>query len=63
MVDMVEIFDGRLGQDSVERVNYVFITFCHCEIWRHYTRTLYFHSPAACDSTVATHEITRHIPR
>ena len=54
MVEMVEILDGRLGQ---------FITLGHCEIWRHFTRTLYFHSPAARDNTVATREISRHIPR
>ena len=66
MVEMVEILDGRLGQRSVERVRYVinkFITLGHCEIWRHFTRTLYFNSPAARDNTVATREISRHIPR
>ena len=62
MVEMVEILDGRLGQRSVERVRYV-INNGHCEIWRHFTRTLYFHSPAARDNTVTTREISRHIPR
>ena len=50
MVEMVEILNGRLDQHSVERVRYVInniITLGHCEIWRHFTRTLYFHSPAA----------------
>ena len=67
MVEMVEILEGRLGKRSVERVRYVinkqFITLGHCEIWRHFTRTLYFHSPSARDNTVATHEISRHITR
>ena len=66
MVEMVEILDGRLGKRSVERVkvcNKQFITLSHCEIWRHFTRTLYFHSPAARDNTVATREISRDIPR
>ena len=68
MVEMVEILDGRLGKRSVERVRYVicnkqFITLGHCEIWRHFTRTLYFHSPSACDNTVVTREISRHITR
>ena len=63
MVEMVEILNGRLGKRSVERVRYVkqFITLGHCEIWSHFTRTLYFHSPSARDNTVATHEISRHI--
>ena len=58
MVEMVEILDGRLGKRSVERVRYG-----HCEVWRHFTRTLYFHSPSTRDNTVATREISRHIPR
>ena len=66
MVEMVEILDERLGKRSVEQVRYVtnnFVTLGHCEIWRHFTRTLYFHSPSARDNTVATHEISRHITR
>ena len=67
MVEMVEILDGRLGKRSVERVRYVcnkqFITLGHFEIWSHFTRTLYFHSPSAHDNTVATREISRHISR
>ena len=59
MVEMVEILDRRLDKRSVERVRYVI----HCEIWSHFTRTLYFHSPSARDNTVATREISRHIPR
>ena len=59
MVEMVEIVDGRLGKRSVERERYV-ITLDHCEIWSHFTRTLYFHSPWARDNTVATREISRH---
>ena len=39
--------------------NKQFITLGHCEIWRHFTRTLYFHSPMARDNTVATREISR----
>ena len=60
MVEMVEILDGRLGKHSVERVRY---TLGHCEIWSHFTCTLYFHSPSARDNTVATREISRHISR
>ena len=41
--------------------NNQFITLGHCEIWSHFTRTLYFHSPSARDNTDATHEISRHI--
>ena len=71
MVEMVEILDGRLGKRSVGRVRYVinkvcnkqFITLGYCEIWRHFTRTLYFYSPSARDNTVATLEISRHITR
>ena len=66
MVEMVEILDGRLGQRSVERVRYVInnlLHLGHCEIWKHFTRTLYFHSPAARDNAVATREISCHIPR
>ena len=40
--------------------NKQFITLGHCEIWRHFTRTLYFHSPSARDNTVATREISGH---
>ena len=40
--------------------NKQFITLGHCEIWSHFTRTLYFHSPSARDNTVATREISRH---
>ena len=64
MVELVEILDRRLGKRSVERVRYVIIiTLGHCEIWRHFTRTLYFHSPSARDNTVVTREISRHISR
>ena len=58
MVEMVEILDGRLGKRSVERVRYI---INNCEIWSHFTRTLYFHSPSARDNTVATREISRFI--
>ena len=66
MVEMVEILDGRLGKRSVELVRYVINNLLHLVIvkmWRHFTRTLYFHSPAARDNTVTTREISRHIPR
>ena len=43
--------------------NKQFITLGHCEIWCHFTRILYFHSPSACDNTDATREISRHICR
>ena len=66
MVEMGEILDGRAGKRSVERVrlcNKQFITLGHCEIWSHFTRTLYFHSPSARDNTDATREMSRHISR
>ena len=62
MVEMVEVLDGRGGKRSVERVRYV-ITLGHCEIWSHFTRTVYFHSPSARDNTDTTREISRHISR
>ena len=63
MVEMVEILGGRLGKCSVERIRYVINnTPGHCEIWRHFTRTLYFHSPAARDNTVTTCEISHADP-
>ena len=64
VIEMVEILDGRVGKHSVERVRYVikqFITLSHCEIWSHFTRSLYLHSPSAHENTDTTHEITRHI--
>ena len=57
MEDLVRV---QLASDEC---NKQFITLGHCEIWRHFTRTLYFHSPAARDNTVSTREISRHIPR
>ena len=64
MVEMVEVLDGRLGKRSVERVRYVINNLLHLVIvWRHFTLTLYFHSPSAHDNTVATREISRHITR
>ena len=65
MVEMVEILDGRLGKRSVERVGYEINNLLLLVIvkYRHFTRTLYFHSPSARDNTVATHEISRHITR
>ena len=66
VIEMVEILDGRLGKRSVEQVRYVInnlLHLGHCEIWSHFTRTLYFHSPSARDNTVATREISHHISR
>ena len=62
MVEMVEILHGRLGKRPVERIMYVINNLLHLVIvkWRHFTRTLYFLSPAARDNTVATREISRH---
>ena len=63
MVEMIEILGGRLGKRSVE---YVINNLLHLVIVKYgdiYTRTLYFHSPAARDNTVATREISRHISR
>ena len=34
--------------------NKQFITFGHCELWSHFTRTLYFYSPSARDNTVTS---------
>ena len=64
MVETVEILDGRLGKRSVERVRYVIknlLHLSHCEIWSHFTRILYFHSPSARDNTVVTREISRNL--
>ena len=65
MVEMVEILDGRLGQCSVERVNYVINNLLHLVILKYVDISLvllYFHLPAARNNTVATREIYRHIP-
>ena len=59
---MVEIMDGRVGKRSVERVRYV-INNLFCEIWSHFTRTLYYHSTSARDNTDVTREMSRHISR
>ena len=48
---------------TMTKCNKQFITLGHCEIWRHFTRALYFHSPSARDNTVATREISCHISR
>ena len=58
---MVEILDGIVGKRSVERIRYVInnllhLVIGHCEIWSHFTRTLYFHSPSARDNTDASRE-------
>ena len=66
MVEMVGKLDGILGKafSLASKVsNKQFITLGHCEIWRHCTRTLYLYSSPARDNTVATREISRHIPR
>ena len=66
VIEMVEILDGRVCNRSVERVRYVInnlLHFGHCEIWSHFTCTLYFHSTSARDNTNATREISRHISR
>ena len=62
MVEMVEILDGRLGQRSVERVRYVINNLLHLIVVKYGDISL-VHSPAARDNTVATREISRHIPR
>ena len=44
IIEMVEILDRKVGKHSVERVRYVikqFITLSHCEIWSHFTRSLF----------------------
>ena len=43
--------------------NKQFIALGLCEMWSHFIRTLYFHSPSAYDNTDATPEISRHISR
>ena len=66
MVEMFEILDGRLGKRSVERVKYVINNLLHLVIVKYgdiSLITLYFYSPSARDNTVATREISRHIPR
>ena len=47
--------------DSLLSSNKQFITLGHCEVWSHFTCTLYFHSPSARDHTDVTREIFRHI--
>ena len=64
-IEMFEMLDGRVGKHSVEQVRYAkkqFIT-SHCEIWSHFTRSLYLHSPSARENTDTTREITCHISR
>ena len=66
VIEMVEILDRKVGKHSVERLRYVInnlLHFGHCEIWSHFTRSLYLHSPSARENTVTTYEITRHISR
>ena len=31
--------------------------FSHCEIWSHFTCSLYFHLPSACENTDANREL------
>ena len=38
MFEMVHIIDGRVGKHSAERVRYVLV---NCEIWSHFTYTLF----------------------
>ena len=54
--------DGRVGKRSVKRKvsNKQFTTLGHCEIWSHFTHTLFFHLPSACDNTEFTREISHH---
>ena len=66
VIEMVEILDGRLGQRSVEQVRYAINNLLHLVIVKYGDISLIlciFHSPTARDNTVATHEISRHIPR
>ena len=54
VIEMVEILDESVGKHSVEQVRYVInnllhsvivkygvISLSHCEIWSHFTRSLY----------------------
>ena len=52
---------ARGPRNSAYAVNLTYDRLSHCEIWNHFTRTLYFHSPSARDNTDATREISRHI--
>ena len=64
IIEMVEILDGLGKLQLIEYgCNKQFITLGHCEILSHFTRTLYFHSPPACDNTVTPREISHHISR
>ena len=65
MVEMVEILDEEflIVQLRSKVCKNQFITLGHCEIWSHFTLTLYFHSPSTRDNTDATREISRHISR
>ena len=66
MVEMVEILDGRLGQSSFERVRYVINNLLHLVIVK-YGDILFVLCIStrlrSRDNTIATHEISRHIPR
>ena len=62
MVEMVEILDGRLGKRSVERVRYVINNLLHLVIVKYGDISLVL-CISARDNTVATREISRHIPR
>ena len=62
MVEMVEILMEDLVSVQLNEYGVRNKQFDHCEIWRHFTRTLYFHSPSAHDNTVATREISHTDP-
>ena len=49
VIEMDEILDGRVGKNSVEQesCNKQLITLSHCEIWSHFTGSLFLHSPLA----------------
>ena len=66
MVEMVEIFDGRVGRCSVERVRYVINNLLHLAIVKYGVISLVLCISSRfrlVKNTDATREVTHHISR
>ena len=48
---MVEILHGNVRIAFMNEINHLLHLASHCEIWSHFTRSLYFHSPLARENT------------
>ena len=46
---------------TLEECNKYFITLSRCDIWSHFTHSLYLHMPSTRENMDNTHEITCHI--